>query len=180
MNDSKIKTFAGFWQRAGAFALDYVIILLYLAVISLLTVVINSPFRVIHWLFANRVSAQLTGFLLLTLPVSLYFAFSESSIRQATWGKQKLGLKVTDYNRERVSLWRSLARTALKFIPWELSHTLIWNIAFSPEASSIMINYGFVVVYVLVGLNIASLIMTEKHQTIYDFLARTYVVNRVL
>src|SRR4030095_1645446 len=173
-----MKGYAGFWQRAGAFALDYLVILLYIVTITLLTLVINSQFQVNHWLFTNRVSAQLTGFLLLTLPVSLYFAFSESSIRQATWGKRKLELKVTDYNGERVSLWRSLARTTLKFIPWELSHTLIWNIAFSPDANSIRINYGFVVVYVLIGLNIVSLIMTKKHQTIYDLITKTYVVKQ--
>ncbi len=43
-----------------------------------------------------------------------------------------------------------------------------------------MITYGFALVYLLVGLNIASLIMTKKHQTIYDLLAKTYVVKQTL
>jgi uncharacterized RDD family membrane protein YckC len=71
------------------------------------------------------------------------------------------------------------ARTALKFIPWELSHTLIWTISFSPRSSSNLVSYGFVLVYVLIGLNLTSLIITKKHQTIYDFLAKTYVVKQV-
>jgi len=184
MNDSQSQIYAGFWQRVKAFALDYVIILLYLAAITLLNLVLNSPYRVnhlvfsiTHWLFANRVSAQLTGFLLLTLPISLYFAISESSNRQATWGKKRIGLVVTDSNGARISLLRSLARTFLKFIPWELSHTLIWQINFSPQANSALINYGFILVYVLIGLNIACLLMTKKHQTIYDFIAKTYVTK---
>ena len=80
---------------------------------------------------------------------------------------------------KRISLWSSLARTALKFIPWKLSHTLIWNIYFSPESNSNLVNYGFVLVYVLIGLNLASLILTKKHQTIYDLIAKTYVVKQV-
>jgi len=178
MNDNQMKTYAGFWRRAGAFALDYVIILFYLAAIALLSLLVNSLFSINQWLFADRVRAQLAGFLLVTLPISLYFALGESSARQATWGKKKLGLKVTDHNGGRISFWRSLARTALKFIPWELSHTLIWEIYFSPQANSVWLNYGFVLVYVIIGLNLASLMMTRKHQTMYDFLAKTYVIKQ--
>ena len=167
-----------------AFALDYIIILFYLAVLTLLFLVFNSPFwvnhlffSITHWLFANHIRAQLTGFLLITLPVTLYFALSESSAQQATWGKKRMGVIVTDPNGERINFWRSLARTFLKFIPWELSHTLIWRINFSPQAGSTLINYGFTLVYLLVGTNIASLLITEKHQTLYDLLANTYVVK---
>jgi len=172
-----MKSYAGFWQRAGAFALDYVIILFYLVAITLLSWLINSLFGGTQWLFTNRARAQAIAFLLITLPVTLYFALSEFSIQQATWGKRRLGLKVTDYNGDRISFWRSLARTSLKFFPWEVSHTLIWEISFSPKTNSIWINYGFVLVYVLVGLNIASLIMTDKHQTVYELLAKTYVMK---
>lgn len=180
MNDSQTKTYARFWQRAKAFALDYVIILFYLAAITLLILLLNSLFGLNDLLFTDRVRAQVTAFLLITLPVTLYFAIRESANQQATWGKQRVGLKVTDYNGHRISFWRSFARTLLKFIPWELSHTLIWQISFSPQAASVLINYGFGLVYILIGLNIASLLLTRKHQTIYDFLARTYVVKHAL
>ena len=177
MNDSQIKTYAGFWQRVKAFALDYIIILLYLALLTLLSLLINWVFSGNEWLFADRVRAQLTGFFLITLPVALYFAFGESSAQQATWGKKRGGLMVTDTNGARISFWRSLARTFLKFIPWELSHTLIWEIYFSPQTNSLLINYGFLLVYALIGLNIASLLITKKHQTLYDLLAKTYVTK---
>ncbi len=177
MNDSHIETYAGFWQRAKAFALDYIIILFYLAALTLLSLLINSLFSVNEWLFSDRIRAQLTGFFLITLPVALYFSFGESSVQQATWGKKRVGLIVTDTNRARISFWRSLARTLLKFIPWELSHTLIWQISFSRQANSALINYGFILVYVLIGLNIAGLLMTKKHQTLYDLLAKTYVTK---
>jgi len=179
MNNSQSKTYAGFWPRVKAFALDYIIILCYLAALTLFFLLINSLSGITEWLFSDRIRAQLTGFFLITLPVSLYFALSESSNQQATWGKKRMGLVVTDTTRARISLWRSLARTFLKFIPWELSHILIWQINFAPQSNSALINYGFILVYLLIGLNIASLLMTKKHQTLYDLLAKTYVTKMV-
>lgn len=175
-----MNTYAGFWKRAGAFALDYIVILGYLLVIALLSLVAHLVFGTNQWLFANRIGAQLTGFLLVTLPVTLYFAVSESSARQATWGKQQLKLKVTNGNGNRIDFWRSLGRTLLKFIPWELSHTLIWQIYFSPQAESALINDGFALVYLLIGLNIASLVFTRTKQTLYDLLAHTHVISSPL
>lgn len=176
MSGNQMKTYAGFMQRAGAFALDYVIILIYLAAITLLMWLLNSLFSINDWLFADRVQAQFVAFLLVTLPVTLYFAMSESSNQQATWGKKRMRLQVGGYNGERISFWRSFARTLLKFIPWELSHTLIWEISFSSQTDSVLIYYGFV--YLVAGLNIASLLLTKNHQTIYDLLTKTYVVKQ--
>jgi uncharacterized RDD family membrane protein YckC len=173
-----MNTYAGFWIRVGAFALDYFIILFYLAAIALIVSLLNSQSNAVSWLFAERVRAQGSGFLLVTLPVTLYFALSESSTQRATWGKKKMGLQVTDDNGGQIYFGRSLFRTVLKFIPWALAHTLIWNIYFSPDAISPWINYGFVLVYVLIGLNIVSLMFTKKHQTIYDLLAKTYVIKQ--
>jgi uncharacterized RDD family membrane protein YckC len=169
-----VKTYAGFWKRLGAFALDYIIILGYLIGIVLLSLLLNAVFNASEWLFEDRIRAQFVAFLLVTLPVTLYFAISESSPSQATWGKRRLKLQVTDRGGNRIGFRRSLARTLLKFVPWELSHTLIWQIYFSPIVSP-WINYGFALVYLLIGLNIISLLLTKTHQTLYDLLAQTYV-----
>jgi uncharacterized RDD family membrane protein YckC len=173
-----MKTYAGFWQRVKAFAFDYLIILGYLVVITLLFLIINRFSSGFQWLFASRIQAQVIGLLLLTLPVTLYFAISESSNRQATWGKQRMGLRVADDNGERISFLRPFSRTLLKFVPWELSHTLVWNISFATDVSSTIVNYGFGLIYVLIGLNIASLVMKKKRQTLYDLIAKTYVVTQ--
>jgi uncharacterized RDD family membrane protein YckC len=175
MKDDQMKSYAGFWKRAGAFVLDYIIILGYLIALTLLFLFLNKTFNVDRFLFTTRVQSQFMGFLFVTLPVTLYFAFGESSRHQATWGKQRLKLKVTDYNGNKVGFWRAFARTLLKFIPWEISHTLVWAINFSPQTDSLLINYGFGLVYLLIGLNVASLILTKTHQTLYDFLAKTFV-----
>jgi uncharacterized RDD family membrane protein YckC len=171
-------TYAGFWKRAAAFALDYIIILFYLAALALIGLLINSLFSAASWLFSDRVRAQLSGFLLITLPVTLYFALSESSAQRATWGKKRLGLQVTDYNGGKLGFWRSLARTILKFIPWEISHTLIWAVAFSTVKNPVWLTYGIILVYALIGLNILCLVFTRKQQTMYDLIAKTYVIKQ--
>jgi uncharacterized RDD family membrane protein YckC len=172
-----VKTYAGFWKRAGAFALDYIIILAYLFGVAALSFLANALFRANQWLFADRVRAQIVAFLLVTLPVTLYFAISESSPKQATWGKGRLSLKVVDPEGNRIGFWRALGRTVLKFVPWEISHTLIWQLYFSPPTETVWINYGFALVYLLIGLNIFSLVTTKTHQTLYDVLTSTYVLS---
>ena len=172
-----MKSYAGFWQRVAAFALDYIIILGYLLAVTLIFLLVNQVFGVNQWLFADRVRAQFFAFLLVTLPVILYFAVSESSARQATSGKGRLKLKVVNRNGNRIRFWRAFGRTVLKFIPWELSHTLIWQLYFSQQRESTWINYGFALVYLLLGLNILSLVITKTNQTLYDLLTSTYVIS---
>lgn len=174
---SSIQNSAGFWQRVAAFVLDYIIILGYLLGIILLSILMNSLFDINQWLFAERVRAQLVAFLMVTPPVSLYFAISESSARRATWGKQRLKLTVVDVRRNRISFWRAFGRTLLKFIPWEISHTLIWQIYFSGGPVPAWINYGFALVYLLIGVNMTSLVVTKTNQSLYDLMTGTYVVN---
>lgn len=84
---------------------------------------------------------RVAAFVLDYLPVSLYFALSEASTRQATWGKQKVGLQVMRSDGTPLSLARALARMALKFTPWGLSHTLLWQLTWV-EPEGLPLIYG--------------------------------------
>jgi uncharacterized RDD family membrane protein YckC len=169
--------YAGFWDRVWAFAFDYLAITLYLIGIIILSVGVNFTFPTMpQTFFGNPVSAQIMGFFVITLPVTLYFALQESSAAQATWGKQRRQLRLIGKDGERLSRPHALGRTALKFIPWELAHTCIWQVSFSPPEPSPLITIGFILVWLLVGANIVSLLMSKTNQTIYDRLAGTYVV----
>jgi uncharacterized RDD family membrane protein YckC len=118
------------WSRLLAFAVDYLFIALYL----LLLVGVGALIRLTPLcadfgaLFANPASAELTSFILLVLPVLLYFALMESSRWQATIGKRVVGLRVMTMGGGRVGFPRSLLRNALKLIPWELAHACLWRI----------------------------------------------------
>jgi uncharacterized RDD family membrane protein YckC len=138
---------AGLGVRVAAFAFDYIIIAGYLIFVVAVGIVFNVFFpTVAHRLFSNPISGQITGFLIITLPVSLYFILFESSDWQATWGKRKKGLQVTRTDGTRLSILRASSRTLLKFIPWELAHTCIWQISFPKRVPVPWINMGFVLV----------------------------------
>lgn len=169
---------AGLWVRILAFAVDYLPIAAYLAVIVAAgTWLGRSSAPLAGVLFGGPVAGEASGFLLITLPVTLYFALSEASVRQATWGKARMGLMVTGVAGMRLSPLRSLGRTVLKFIPWELAHACIWQISFARDPSSTIYTVGFAIVWLIIGANVASLLVSPTRQTLYDRAAGTLVVR---
>lgn len=166
-------------QRILAFGLDYLVIAAYMLVLAVAALLLNRLVPGLwQTLFSTRDSAHLTAFLVLTLPVCLYFAVLQSSHWQATWGKYVLGLKLVRADGAPVSFARALARTDLQFIPWELSHTLIWQLRFDPNTTDVWIFGGFTLVWVLIGANLISMVATRTHQTIYDLIVKTLVIKR--
>ncbi|MCW9705875.1 RDD family protein [Fodinibius salsisoli] len=173
-----IPSYAGLWIRVKAFLADYLFIALYIVFLTILSSVIQSVFPdIIEILFENPLSGQLSGFILITLPVTLYFTLLESSAHQATWGKRWQGIKVIYNDGKRLSKTRALSRTALKFIPWELAHTCIWQMSGnSPELTPIIL-VGFVLVWTLVGVYLLTLWIGSNKQPLYDRITNTFVVK---
>ena len=170
----KTQHYATIGNRIFAFTIDYLVIILYLAILILLGVLFNQMFpNSASFLFKNAFTAQATGFMLITLPISLYFALLEA--RGQTLGKQQRGLKVTRLNGQALGLQLSLGRTVLKFLPWELAHTCIWQLRFERLPSEVIVS-GFILVWVLVGGNILSLLSNAHHQTLYDKISGTVVI----
>ncbi|MEX2599809.1 MAG: RDD family protein [Dehalococcoidia bacterium] len=170
---------AGLFRRILAFGVDYVAISAYLLAVTGIGVVMNyaTP-QLAEAVFGQRVLAQVVGFALVTLPVSLYFVLQESSRWQATWGKRKTGLKVvTASSRQPITLRRAAVRTFAKFIPWELAHTFVWQTYSNPDGPSGLVMAGFMAVWVLVGGNIVSIVATGDRRAIYDWLAGTQVID---
>lgn len=62
---------AGLWLRLKAFVFDYVLIFSYMVVLVIVSVFFIPSEQ--EWFQGSRIIAQLTGFILLTLPVSFYF-----------------------------------------------------------------------------------------------------------
>lgn len=115
----------------GAWTIDFGVIALYVALLTGVGLALQA-LRDAPPLRTNSAAEKLLGqglaFLALTLPVILYFAISEASRRGATIGKRLMGLRVSTTDGRRVTLARSLARSALKFAPWEIAHTAIWQV----------------------------------------------------
>ena len=174
-------TFAKVWQRMGAFLLDYLIIAAYLVLLVIISVELGfGPLRsVFRTMFADPTSSEFSAFLLLVLPVMLYFALCECSSWRATWGKRRMGLRVINTYGARLSLPRSLVRSLLKFAPWELTHACLWRIPgwpLAPSTPSPIITAGLVLVWILVGTYVVSMLVSKKHQALYDWIAGTFVI----
>jgi len=173
--------FANVRQRIGAFLLDYLIIAAYIVLLVSISVGLGfGPLRgMFREIFADPNRSELSAFLLLVLPVILYFALFECSSWQATWGKRKMELCVTTIHGTRLSFPRSLTRSLLKFVPWELTHACLWRIPGWPLAPATplpIITAGLVLVWILVVAYLVSMYVNKKHQALYDWIAHTDVI----
>jgi uncharacterized RDD family membrane protein YckC len=169
-------------RRIVAWLLDYLLIAVYLVLLAAVSLGLRvSPVQAgFNNAMSQPVTAELLGFVLLTLPVVLYFALREASPLRATLGKRALRLAVVDANGGRLPTRRALLREGVRFLPWELSHALLWRVALSPDRGSIAVwvTAGFGVVYALVLLYLVTLFIGSQHRTAYDRLAGSIVIQR--
>jgi uncharacterized RDD family membrane protein YckC len=170
---------AGFKPRIMAFLIDYVIIIGYILVLTGVTLLLLTVFPALKsgTIFANPYASDFLAFVTLVLPVLLYFALFESSAWQATPGKRRMRLKVTNLAGERISLWRAVVRAAVKLLPWQVAHTSLFHIPGWPLA---VVDFpagaavGFGIVWVLVGVYLVMLATT--HRPPYDLAAGSIVI----
>jgi uncharacterized RDD family membrane protein YckC len=167
---------ASLGRRIAAFGVDYVVISIYMLLLVLVGFTVPSFTRV----FESPFGGQVAGIAVLTLPVMLYFSLWEASQHAATPGKRALGVRALRSTGERLTLGRSVARSAVKFIPWELAHTFLWRIPGWPQPEGEIpawIVAGFVVVWSIVALNVVLVLRTKRGQTAYDLAADSVVVR---
>lgn len=173
--------YASFALRMKAFAYDYPIIFAYILLLVGIGFGVNlafGPLDEISPLFTSPVFWDAVAFSILILPVGLYFALQESSSKQATWGKRLAKIRVVNADGERLSRIKALIRSAVKFLPWQIAHTSIYQI--KPDIPGVEPSFcefaGFMIVYVLVGIYIASVFISKKRRTPYDWAVGSYVV----
>lgn len=171
---------ASLWRRAGAFGLDYVLIAAYVGLVIGAGLALRAGAPLVSArLFADPLRGQLIGFAVLTVPVTLYFALSEATAAKAPWGKRLTALKVVTLAGGGMSTGQSVVRSGLKFVPWELSHTAIWQLSAGAPSSQAAATAVLGVAWLLIGANIASALFDTRKRTIYDRLAMTRVIRSV-
>lgn len=171
---------AGLRTRLAAFLWDYVLIAAFLLAVFLLVTLVPGLERAAGMVFTTPGAGPIAGFLTITLPVATYFALSESSGRMASWGKERLGLRVVWLSGERLTIAQGYGRNLLKFLPWELSHVSLrqiegWPLA--PQDPGPLTIAGFAVVWMLVIGNVVSLMTTRRRQALYDLVLGTVVLR---
>ncbi len=169
------------WRRTLAWSVDYFVVALYMAALFFCFFLLDPRNVDRDGLFASAERAQISSFLLLTLPVVLYAAITESSAQRGTLGKQVTGLVVETAAGARLTLARSLLRSTLKFAPWELAHTFIhrasrvhWEMDWVPAwaKACLWISLGLTAIYIT-GT------MTGSRRPLYDLIAGTQVSLRM-
>jgi len=138
--------YAGFWRRFLAISIDHLI----LGILSLpINLIVNPILRSLLRLDFK------TSFVILIIPwlvghilCWLYFAFFESSSKQATPGKMVMKIIVTNLEGNRISFARATARYWSKLV------------------STIILMVGFIMAA-----------FTSKKQALHDIIAKTLVIR---
>jgi uncharacterized RDD family membrane protein YckC len=127
----KNMNYAGFWKRFAAWFIDFCII--------------SAVFFGLSYI----VPPQLPIMNLIRIAIFwVYFAFMESSTKQATLGKMALHIVVVDYQGKKISFGRATGRYFAKYL------------------SGLILLFGFF----MAG-------WTKKKQALHDIIASTYVIN---
>jgi uncharacterized RDD family membrane protein YckC len=163
---------AGFPIRATAQAWDLLIIVAWALFAAIAGVALNilvglqprSP-----WVL------DIQAFLTLILPVILTFAYLEGSGRQATFGKDRVRLIVTDAVGRPPGFRRALIRSAVKFLPWQLGHTAVFHLAAgSTSIAFLALSIG---AQLLVVASVLVMAADSRRRALHDWVAGTCVVD---
>ncbi len=149
--------YAGFWKRFFAYLIDKLLIGVVSGILAVPVIAIgiagsaNPPDNPDD---TSVLAALLVGMILLLALVSLvlewlYYAFMESSAKQATLGKMVLGIMVVDMEGGRVSFARATGRYFGKIL------------------SGLLLCIGFI----MAGFS-------QQKQALHDLLSQCLVVNR--
>ncbi len=157
-----LEDYAGFWKRVAAYILDAIVLyipnnLLIMrsmgdgaAQEAMKQMMISAPGdpHVMMAAYSQYYATMSTPLIITAVITWLYFALCESSPWQATLGKLALGIRVTDLEGRRISIWRALGRYLAKFL------------------SAFILCIGFL----MVG-------WTRRKQGLHDMLCSTLVLN---
>jgi hypothetical protein len=81
---------------------------------------------------------------------------------------------------ERLTRGRAFLRSLVKFLPWQIAHTSLFHWEgwpFAPTEPTLMVIVGLGLAYLLVGIYLASALITKKNRTPYDWAAGAYVIE---
>ena len=141
--------YAGFWRRFVAMLIDsFLLTIIQIGVVVILA--FGAYVKVRYWPFEEMIN-QLGGWMdvLWFILFLVYFAWMESSTKQATLGKMVLGLQVTDLESNRITFLRATGRNMAKILS-----TLIFFIGYLMAA------------------------FTKKKQALHDQAANCLVIKR--
>jgi serine/threonine protein kinase len=130
---------AGFWLRLMADLIDRTILI----ILSMVALIVTNSSSSTPGEYANAL------FVMYILLGFVYTTVLESSSQQATFGKQMMGIIVTDRNWRRLTVQRALARDACKFFS-----------------------------YLTLGIGFLMTGWTETRQSLHDSITNSFVIRK--
>ncbi|MEM1057035.1 MAG: RDD family protein [Bacteroidota bacterium] len=160
-----------FLRRIGAYLLDIVVLFSVLAPLG----------GGVQWILgvepgSTPQSIYLALMLNFSVPVWAYFTILDASARGATLGKRVFRLRTTTRGGAPVGLARAFGRTAVKMVPWELTHVSAFLLPpamgeFPPASWG-----GIGVAYVLSFSYLAVAWRSQGRRSVHDLTVGTHVV----
>jgi len=157
-------------RRVSAFVIDLSIVAVWAAIAGLVALALG-------WIgvrFETAASRDALAFVTLILPVTLTFAYQEAGPRQATFGKRRMGLVVVDRRGNSLAPGRSLARSALKLLPWQLGHSAVFRLV--ADADSVAWLIVSLVAQAIVMVSLSKVVLGAHGRALHDVVAGTRVV----
>jgi uncharacterized RDD family membrane protein YckC len=164
--------------RLKAFAIDYLIILIYIVILLGATLLISKLFdtRLDN---IDTTTAELTGFFTLTLPVILYFTFTEAGKHSGSIGKKKFGLKVVSEKLSRANFLQLLLRNLIKFLPWEIAHFFIFQLFYfirKDDPTPDLVLAGLIISQAMAVTYLLFMLSNKNNRSIYEIASGTRVI----
>ena len=164
--------------RLAAYAIDYSVISIYIAVLVFANLVLFETETASSAALIDKVFGHAIAFATLTFPVWLYFTAQESGGKNATIGKVIFGLKVQGSVGNPPGLRSVAVRNLVKFLPWELAHIAIWYVPGRPFLDGMPLpNRLACIAAMAVGTAYVAMLFFGKGQTLYDRLSHTVVIK---
>lgn len=164
-----------FWPRAVAFIIDMGIFFLIGFLIAIFINIITSGAPVTPFEVYIRV------LICFSIPFWIYSILSDFSKSGSTIGKKIMKLHVVTLEGKRLRIYQAISRTAIKLIPWELTHLTFFGLS---EDWGAINNFSLTqmiliaITYILIFLYIIVIIKMKGSKGIHDLFSRTQLLRR--
>jgi uncharacterized RDD family membrane protein YckC len=158
-------------RRLAAYAIDVAILAVVLIPLSF------GVQAMIGYRAETGIGVWLASLLLISLPSWAYFILFDASSSGATLGKRVVGLRAARVEGSPLGLRRAVLRTAVKLLPWELTHLTMF--ALSPELGTFSgLQLGLLwAVYALLALYLFVALRHEGRRSVHDLAAGAAVLS---
>ncbi|TCS93858.1 RDD family protein [Hazenella coriacea] len=87
-----------------------------------------------------------------------------------------MAIRVVNNTGQRIGLFHSTIRTAIKFLPWELAHFGIWQLSLPTQFSETTVLMILSTANLAAFIYLLSPLTNKKRKTFYDWIVGTKVV----